>query len=125
MIYNVVLVSGIQQSESANIHIYPFFLRFFSHIGYYRILTNQQITFVISGKRNANGRGNTGVGEDEVQTIRYKISYRIYCATWRIESTFYNIYKWSRVFTNCESLYCTPVIYLICMATIFQLEHLK
>ena len=37
MIYNVVLVSGVQQSGSA-IHIY-FFFRFFSHIGYYRLLS--------------------------------------------------------------------------------------
>ena len=37
LIYNVVLVSGAQQSDSV-IHIYLFFFRFFSIIGYYRIL---------------------------------------------------------------------------------------
>ena len=40
MIYNVMLVSGVQQNDSViHIHIYPFFFRFFSHIGYYRILS--------------------------------------------------------------------------------------
>ena len=39
MTYNVVLVLGIQQSESATCtHIYPFFFRFFPHIGYHRVL---------------------------------------------------------------------------------------
>ena len=39
LIYHVVLVSGVQQSDSAvHIHIYiPY--RFFSHIGYHRILS--------------------------------------------------------------------------------------
>ena len=39
LIYNVVLVSGVQQSDSV-IHecIYIFFFRFFSIIGYYKIL---------------------------------------------------------------------------------------
>ena len=43
--YNVVLVSGVQQSESV-IHIYivdiyPYllFFSFFSHIGHYRVLS--------------------------------------------------------------------------------------
>ena len=38
LIYNVVLVSGVQQNDSV-IHTHElFFFRFFSHIGYYRIL---------------------------------------------------------------------------------------
>ena len=37
MIYNVVLVSAIQLSDSV-IHIHLFFFRFFPHIGYYKIL---------------------------------------------------------------------------------------
>ena len=37
LIYNVLLVSGIQQSDSV-IHIYLSFIRFFSIIGYYKIL---------------------------------------------------------------------------------------
>ena len=36
LIYNVVLVSGVQQSDSA---IYIFFFRFFSLIDYYKILS--------------------------------------------------------------------------------------
>ena len=43
LIYNVVLVSGVQQSESVkHIHrstLFFFFLRFFSHIGHYRVLS--------------------------------------------------------------------------------------
>ena len=40
LIYNVMLVSGVQQSDSViHIFIYPFFFIFFSHIGYYRILS--------------------------------------------------------------------------------------
>jgi len=46
LIYNVVLVSGVQQSESithththTHIYIYTLFFRFFSHIGHYRVLT--------------------------------------------------------------------------------------
>ena len=36
--YNVVLVSGVKQSESV-IYIYAFYFRFFSHTGYYRVLS--------------------------------------------------------------------------------------
>ena len=39
LIYKVVLVSGVQQSESV-IHIYILiFFRFFPHLGHYRILS--------------------------------------------------------------------------------------
>ena len=38
LIYNVVLVSGLQQSDSV-ICICTFFFRFFSIIGYYKILS--------------------------------------------------------------------------------------
>ena len=38
--YNVVLVSGVKQSESVfYIYIYAFYFRFFSHTGYYRVLS--------------------------------------------------------------------------------------
>ena len=37
LIYNVVLVSGVQQSESVVIYMYPLFFRFFSHIGHYGV----------------------------------------------------------------------------------------
>ena len=37
--YNVVLVSGIQQSESV-IYIQSFFFIFFSHIGHDRVLSS-------------------------------------------------------------------------------------
>ena len=38
-VYNVVLVSGVQQSDSVYMHIYLFFFRFFSYIVYYKILS--------------------------------------------------------------------------------------
>ena len=36
--YNVALVSDVQQSDSVAYNIYIFFFRFFSIIGYYKIL---------------------------------------------------------------------------------------
>ena len=38
LMYNVALVSDVQQSDSAAYNIYIFFFRFFSIIGYYKIL---------------------------------------------------------------------------------------
>ena len=37
----------------------------------------------------------------------------------KTEPVFYNNYKWSISFKNCESLYCTPLTYLILYITIF------
>ena len=40
MIYNVVLASRVQKTDSIiHVHIYSFFFRFFPHIGYYKILS--------------------------------------------------------------------------------------
>ena len=39
LIYNLVLVSGVQQSEAVMHIIYPFFFRLFPHVAYYRILS--------------------------------------------------------------------------------------
>ena len=39
LIYNAVLFSGVQQSESVvHTHIFTLFFRFFSHLGHYRAL---------------------------------------------------------------------------------------
>ena len=38
----------------------------------------------------------------------------------KIEPVFYNNYKWSISFKNCESLYCTPLTYLILYITILH-----
>ena len=43
MIYNVVLVSGYSKMNQLYIYVYPFFFRFFPHIGYYRILSRDHI----------------------------------------------------------------------------------
>ena len=37
----------------------------------------------------------------------------MYCTTQEIQPIFYNNYKWSIIFKSCESLYCTPVTYII------------
>ena len=38
---NVSIVSGVQQSDSVlYIYMYLFFFKFFSHLGYYRILSS-------------------------------------------------------------------------------------
>ena len=42
-----------------------------------------------------------------------KYAMRIYWITRGIEPIFYDNYKWSITFNNCESLYYTPVTYLI------------
>ena len=45
MIYSAVLVSGIQKIDSAmHMHIFMLF-RFFSHIGYYRILSQFPVQY--------------------------------------------------------------------------------
>lgn len=31
----------------------------------------------------------------------------MYCTAWEIQPVFYNNYKWTVTFKNCESLYCT------------------
>ena len=47
LIYNVVLASGVQQSESViHIHISTF-LRFFSHISHYRILSSFSLCYTV------------------------------------------------------------------------------
>ena len=50
---------------------------------------------------------------EEVQTIRYKISYKyILCSTGNI-ANFYNNYKRSKIFKNFAPLYCIHVICII------------
>ena len=58
----------------------------------------------ISGYPVGRGKeeGNTGVGDEEVHTIVYKISYK---------HVLYNMGNiWIITFKNCESLYCTSTI---------------
>ena len=43
-------------------------------------------------------------------TIRYKISYKDIVHNMGLQPIFYS-YKWSVMFKNCESLYCTLVIH--------------
>ena len=48
MIYNAVLVSGEHKVIQLYIHIYSFLFRFFSHIGYYRILSRVPSIFIFN-----------------------------------------------------------------------------
>ena len=48
LIYNVVLVSDVHKVIQLYIHIYSFFFRFFSHIGYYRILSRVPSIFIFN-----------------------------------------------------------------------------
>ena len=48
LIYNAVLVSGEHKVIQLYIHIYSFLFRFFSHIGYYRILSRVPSIFIFN-----------------------------------------------------------------------------
>ena len=37
----------------------------------------------------------------------------IYCTAQGIQAMYYNSYKWSTTFKNCDSLCCTPEAYII------------
>ena len=37
----------------------------------------------------------------------------------------YNNYKWSLIFKNCESLYCTPATYILLYITVLQQTFLN
>ena len=47
MIYSAVFVSGIHQDDPLYIHIYPLFFRFFSYIGYYRVLNRFPLLYLV------------------------------------------------------------------------------
>ena len=48
LIYNAVLVSGEHKVIQLYIHIYSFLFRFFSHIGYYGILSRVPSIFIFN-----------------------------------------------------------------------------
>ena len=62
-------------------------------------------------KGEGRGEGQHRVGGLRGSPVTYEISYRMHCTTEGVQSVFYNYYKWSITFKNCESLYCTPVTY--------------
>ena len=37
---------------------------------------------MVTNKEKEQGRSNIGLGDSEVRTIRYKISYKDVCTTW-------------------------------------------
>ena len=45
MIYNAVLVSAIEQSESVYTHTHSLFFRFFTKVGHYRLLSRTLYIF--------------------------------------------------------------------------------
>ena len=67
---------------------------------------------VTNGKRE-EGREKMRAWGEEVQTIRYKISYKYILYNTGNIANFYNNYKWSKIFKSCASLYCIPVTCII------------
>ena len=68
--------------------------------------TNIENKLVVTSGEMEEESGNIGVGGSEVQTIRCKISYK--------DVGKYNQYFLMTItFKNCDSLYCTPVTYII------------
>ena len=49
----------------------------------------------------------------------------IYCPTQGLQSIYYNDYKWSITFKNCESLCFTPGTYIILCINYTQFKKLK
>lgn len=64
---------------------------------------------VTSGDRD---RGGTIQGQG-FKLPGVKKATRMYCSTWEIQPMFYDNSKWSITFKIVESLYCTPVTYII------------
>ena len=54
----------------------------------------------------------SGLQSTGPERVRHDWATNTYCTRWGIWPIFYN-YKWSTTFKNCESLYCTPVTYII------------
>ena len=59
---------------------------------------------MVTSAERERGRGNISLGEQEVQTTKYKINYEAILYNKELYTTFYNNYKWSITFKNCESL---------------------
>ena len=68
------------------------------------------------------GRGNIWVGELEVQTIRYQISYKCFCTIQRIQPIFHNNYKWSITFKNWITIIYICNLYNIIQQLYFNLK---
>lgn len=56
--------------------------------------------------------------------LKYKISYKNIFNTGNIAKTFYNNYKWNLTLKNCDSLYYTPLTYIILYITDTSIFHI-
>ena len=66
----------------------------------------------IGGERE-RGRGNTGVGNQEIQITMCKINYKDILYNTGNTDNIYKTNKWSITFKNSESLYYTLETYII------------
>ena len=64
---------------------------------------------VVTSDEKDMWRNKTGVGDEGVQIIMYKMNN--WATAPAIQAVFYNNNKWSITFKNCESLRCTTKIY--------------
>ena len=76
-------------------------------------LINTENKLVVTSRKREEGKGKIRVGDKEVQTVRYKISYKNLLYNTGNIANIYNDYKWSKTFKNCESLCYTPVTHII------------
>ena len=82
----------------------------------YSAIENNEILTFLATQMDLEGImlseiSQTVCGITYMQNLKY--ATRIYCTTWGIQPVFYNNYKWSITFKNCESLYCILVTYII------------
>ena len=68
---------------------------------------------VTSGEWESGGGTLYGQGIKRYKLLYVKQAAGVYCITKEIQPIFYNNYKWSITYKNCESLYCIPVIYAV------------
>ena len=69
--------------------------------------THREDKLVVTSGEREGGRGKIGVGEEEVQTIAYKIN-KLQGSIVQHSTIFCSNYKWSIIYKNFESLCCTP-----------------
>ena len=76
---------------------------------------------VVTSDEKDMWRNKTGVGDEEVQIIMYKMNN--WATAPAIQAVFYNNNKWTIIFKNCESLRCTTKIYY--KSTIYQYKQIN
>ena len=77
----------------------------------YSAIENNEILTFLATQMDLEGImlseiSQTVCGITYMQNLKY--ATRIYCTTWGIQPVFYNNYKWSITFKNCDSLCWIP-----------------